>query len=602
MRARASLLLAAAFATAIAATPALAGIERAGTTAANFLAIGSNPAVLGMAGAGLSLEGGLAAFDWNPATLAGFGHTEAMFSHAALGDQTAQEWAGFGSRLHFAGLSGAVTGLFQNEGSFDGRDALGNPTGTFDVSSVAMSAGLARTIGPFMTGGIGLKYASENLGGVRGSGVALDAGFQIRAAGFGFGAAAQNIGRMRYGNASYDFPANYGIGFSYQQPSVSGLRVALDMNFPAAYYSDIRAGLEWRWNDRFALRTGYRAELGAASGEPMAGPTFGMGAGAGGMWLDYGYLVGGTGTGQHRIGITFHPGAFGMSPGGVEHRDGYGHASTAAPPEETRVSEKPKAVERPAPSSAHAPATGASSPAASGAPPAGGATSATQSTASTTTKSAPPTGAASSTAKGTASGPAPAGATQHTAVAATPTTATPSPRASAPAPKPVPATAPDAAAAGPLAAQVAAPPSYAQRAKSARGTGDAAAADRKSAALEPASGATPKPVPASAPSAAAPAAPAQQSPRASAPAPSASPVSPATAQTAPARPDTASKPAAAEPAPKPGPRPDKIRVRSGQTMAEIARTYGISVAGIMMENNMVSDRVRAGQVLKLPRK
>jgi LysM repeat protein len=600
MRARASLLLAAAFATAIAATPALAGIERAGTTAANFLAIGSNPAVLGMAGAGLSLEGGLAAFDWNPATLAGFGHTEAMFSHAALGDQTAQEWAGFGSRLHFAGLSGAVTGLFQNEGSFDGRDALGNPTGTFDVSSVAMSAGLARTIGPFMTGGIGLKYASENLGGVRGSGVALDAGFQIRASGFGFGAAAQNIGRMRYGNASYDFPANYGIGFSYQQPSVSGLRVALDMNFPAAYYSDIRAGLEWRWNDRFALRTGYRAELGAASGEPMAGPTFGMGAGAGGMWLDYGYLVGGTGTGQHRIGITFHPGAFGMSPGGVEHRDGYGHASTAAPPEETRVSEKPKAVERPVPSSAHAPATGASSPAASGAPPSGGATSATQSTASTTTKSAPPTGAAPSTAKGTASGPAPAGATQHTATAATP-----SPRASAPTPKPVPATAPDAAAAGPLAAQVAAPPSYAQRAKSARGTGDAAAADRKSAALEPASGATPKPVSASTPSAAAPTAPAQQSPRVSAPAtapPSTSPASGPAAQTAPARPDTASKPAAAEPAPKPGPRPDKIRVKSGQTMAEIGRTYGVSVASIMMENNIVSDRVRPGQVLKLPRK
>jgi LysM repeat protein len=601
MRARASLLLAAAFAAGIAATPARAGIERAGTTAANFLAIGSNPAVLGMAGAGLSLEGGLAAFDWNPATLAGFGRTEAMFSHAALGDQTAQEWAGFGSRLHFAGLSGAVTGLFQNEGSFDGRDALGNPTGTFDVSSVAMSAGLARTIGPFMTGGIGLKYASENLGGVRGSGVALDAGLQVRAAGFGFGAAAQNVlGRMKYGSASYDFPANYGIGFSYQQPSVTGLRVALDMNFPAAYYSDIRAGLEWRWNDRFALRTGYRAELGAASGEPMAGPTFGMGAGARGMWFDYGFLVGGTGTGQHRIGITFHPGAFGLSPEGPEHRDGYGHASTpappedakvsqkpktaAAPPEETRASEKPKTVESPAPSSAHAPATGASNPAA-------GRT-------------------------------APAGASQGTATTATPATAaTPGPRASAPTPKPVPAAVPGAAAAGPMAAQVGpavAPPSYAQRAKSARGTGEAAAADRKSAALEPASGATPKPVPASAPVAAAKAAPAQPSPRtsapgaapasapatapASAPAASPAPAPPAAAQTAPARPDTASKAAATEPGPKPGPRPDKVRVKSGQTMAEIARTYGVSVASIMMENDMVTDRVRPGQVLKLPRK
>jgi LysM repeat protein len=37
-------------------------------------------------------------------------------------------------------------------------------------------------------------------------------------------------------------------------------------------------------------------------------------------------------------------------------------------------------------------------------------------------------------------------------------------------------------------------------------------------------------------------------------------------------------------------------------MADIARTFRISVAAIMMENNLVSDRVRPGQVLKLPPK
>jgi LysM repeat protein len=37
-------------------------------------------------------------------------------------------------------------------------------------------------------------------------------------------------------------------------------------------------------------------------------------------------------------------------------------------------------------------------------------------------------------------------------------------------------------------------------------------------------------------------------------------------------------------------------------MAVIARTWGTSVAAIMMENNLVSDQVRPGQVLKLPRK
>jgi LysM repeat protein len=37
-------------------------------------------------------------------------------------------------------------------------------------------------------------------------------------------------------------------------------------------------------------------------------------------------------------------------------------------------------------------------------------------------------------------------------------------------------------------------------------------------------------------------------------------------------------------------------------MADIARAYGTSVAAIMMENNMVTDRVHSGQVLKLPRR
>jgi len=45
-----------------------------------------------------------------------------------------------------------------------------------------------------------------------------------------------------------------------------------------------------------------------------------------------------------------------------------------------------------------------------------------------------------------------------------------------------------------------------------------------------------------------------------------------------------------------------VRVKNRQTMAEIARAYGTSVPAIMMENNMVTDQVRPGQVLKLPRK
>ena len=46
--------------------------------------------------------------------------------------------------------------------------------------------------------------------------------------------------------------------------------------------------------------------------------------------------------------------------------------------------------------------------------------------------------------------------------------------------------------------------------------------------------------------------------------------------------------------------PDKVKVKSGETMQSLAQKYNTSVAAIMMENNLVSDQVKPGQVLKIP--
>ncbi len=42
--------------------------------------------------------------------------------------------------------------------------------------------------------------------------------------------------------------------------------------------------------------------------EALSGAAFGIGAGVYGMWFDYGYIVPGTGDGQHRIGLSIRPG------------------------------------------------------------------------------------------------------------------------------------------------------------------------------------------------------------------------------------------------------------------------------------------------------
>ena len=107
---------------------------------------------------------------------------------------------------------------------------------------------------------------------------------------------------------------NLGLGAALDLP-VTGLRLALDANFPRAYYQDVRVGAEWRWHDLVALRAGYRRELDAPADLAEGGPSFGIGAGAHGLWLDYGYLVPGVGEGQHRLSVTLRPGRFGWLAG-----------------------------------------------------------------------------------------------------------------------------------------------------------------------------------------------------------------------------------------------------------------------------------------------
>jgi LysM repeat protein len=47
-------------------------------------------------------------------------------------------------------------------------------------------------------------------------------------------------------------------------------------------------------------------------------------------------------------------------------------------------------------------------------------------------------------------------------------------------------------------------------------------------------------------------------------------------------------------------RPATVVVAEGQTLADLARRWGTTVHALMMTNDLVSERVRPGQVLKLP--
>ena len=560
----------------LAPTGARAGIDKAGTTAAGFLTVGAGADVLGMGGTTLGFGNGLGSAAWNVASLGTLRGTEYVFAHASMTGESPQDWVALGGRFGASRTRWGMTGLYQGDGSFEGRDALNNPTASFNASSMAIGFQVAQPVGPAALVGVGLKYASEKLGDVTGGGVTFDGGVRVRAGSFGFGAAAQNaFGKMTYDGVKYEFPTNYGAGVSYSIP-LTGVTFAMDANFPNAYYSDVRTGVEWRYRDRLALRTGYRKELGAEEGEPLGGPTFGMGAGANGFWVDYGFLTGGaSGSGQHRVGLTYRPGFM---------NDGDDDLAAEHPAREAKMARaQPTYVER-----AKA-ARSLSPPAPKLAPE----------------QSRAPEGVA-------APAPVPAAAPKTVAPATTSRSSIPvrdpaTPVVAAPAPiKPAPVKTGETP--KPAAVKPEVPPAVVEAPKPAPASIAPAPAKVEVAPAKVA----PAPAKVEEPAKVAPAPAKVEEPAKPAPvpakveAPPAKVEEPAKPAPAPAKVEEPAKPAPApakaeEPA-KPTVRPDKVKVKSGQTLADIAKEWGNTVPALMMENNMVSEKVKSGQVIKLPAK
>ncbi len=290
------------------ATAAHAGVESAGTRAASFLTQGTSPALLGMGGASLGAARDLNGVTLNLAALGWVEETQIAASHGQLADQTALEWVAVAGRFGNGLTRYGLAAQYRNDGEIVGRDASNRPTEDVTAKSVALSLQLARPFGSHVTMGAAAKYVGEQVGAVRGDGLAFDAGVQLRFGMLGFGLAGQNFGGgMEWGGARWRMPASLGAGVALDH-AASGLRLALDVNAPSAYARDVRFGTEWRLVDRVALRAGWRQVLQSESEERLSGPAFGFGVKAGSFWMDYAFQVADADAGTHRVAVQFRPG------------------------------------------------------------------------------------------------------------------------------------------------------------------------------------------------------------------------------------------------------------------------------------------------------
>ncbi len=271
--------------------------------------VGGRPS--GMGGAQVGSAAGITAQYWNPAALASLQQPQLGAMHATWLEDLNYEWIGYARPINPKFGVGSFSVAYFHLPSIDGVDAFGNPTGSFNVSDMAFTAGLARQITPGISVGANLKAIRQNLADVSAMGPAMDLGAMATYRGTTFGAVAQNIGPgLSYdGSASYPLPHQIRLGAS-RQVMEGRLLLAADYNMPSDYFNDARLGAEFRAHPNISLRAGYRHEFGTGP-DPANGLSFGLGLNFHQLNVDYAMTPDNEFSDVHRL-------SFGYSFGGAE--------------------------------------------------------------------------------------------------------------------------------------------------------------------------------------------------------------------------------------------------------------------------------------------
>lgn len=272
---------------------------------AAFLDIGAGARALSMGGAYTALADEADAVYWNPAGLARMEKRQVSLSHAELGNSTRHDFLAYAHPTSRATFAGAFTYLSQ--GSIEGRDALGRPTGGYDASdaAAAFAAGVKTDIADL---GVSVKYIRSHIASSEAQGAALDTGVRRElAAGSGkvlLGAALRNIGPgLKYVDQRNDLPLRAAFGAAYRFEK--GHSVAVEFqNGPRGAGSEGGAGGEYKAAEGVFLRLGYTSKSAAANGsgfDAARGLTLGLGLRRGAYGLDYAAQAAGELGNTHRF-------------------------------------------------------------------------------------------------------------------------------------------------------------------------------------------------------------------------------------------------------------------------------------------------------------
>jgi hypothetical protein len=302
------------------------GSQRAGTSSGSFLKIGVGARAVGMGEAFVAVANDPSAIVWNPAGLASILRQEVQFSHV--------EWPGdinydflvyvMPSRRLGGSLAIQVGMLGTQMDETDEYHPFGTGT-TFSYSDFVAGVAYGRRWTDKLLIGAGIKYVREDLGsqvgGPTASSTLVDLG-SIYYLGYGsvrIATSLSNFGAEMTPSGSYVSPYThetrsydgfdppiqfrYGLAFEAFENPRQRVTVSTEILQPADNAQRVKAGVEWVWQRRFALRTGYNFNADVMRFSAGLGIVVPMSLTQGS--IDYAYTDGGPLGGVNRLSLGF---------------------------------------------------------------------------------------------------------------------------------------------------------------------------------------------------------------------------------------------------------------------------------------------------------
>jgi hypothetical protein len=302
------------------------GSQRAGTSSGAFLKIGVGARAVAMGEAFVAVANDPSAIVWNPAGLASILRQEVQFTHAEWPGDINYDFLVYVMPARRLGGSLAIQlGMLGTQmEETDEYHPFGTGT-TFSYSDFVAGVAYGRRWTDKLLIGAGIKYVREDLGSQIGgpvtSSTLVDLG-SIYYLGYGsvrIATSLSNFGAEMTPGGSYRSPYSgetrsydgfdppiqfrYGLAFEAFENPRNRLTVATEILQPADNAQRVKAGLEWVWQRRFALRSGYNFNADVMRFSAGVGITMPMSLAQGSF--DYCYTDGGPLGGVNRMSLGF---------------------------------------------------------------------------------------------------------------------------------------------------------------------------------------------------------------------------------------------------------------------------------------------------------